>query len=163
MELINQFFIFSILGHLLENIVVPNYTSGILYGYWTPVYGIGAIIIILGYRYISKKLKLEGIKKTIAIFLIGAIFLSSIEYIGGTLIELIFNKTFWDYSKHKFNLGKYASLEMSITWGIASIALIYIIEPIIKKITKKIPKSVSYILIILFIKYFIATITLKSR
>lgn len=163
MELINQFFIFSILGHLLENIFVPNYTSGILYGYWTPVYGIGAITILLGYKYITNKFKLEGIKKAIAIFLVGAIFLSSIEYIGGTLIELLFHKTFWNYSNHKFNLGKYASLEMSLTWGIASLALIYIIEPIIKKITKKIPKAVSYILIILFIIDVGATIILKSR
>lgn len=162
MELINKFFIYSIFGHLLENIVMPSYTSGILYGYWTPVYGVGAVIIILTSRYLTKNFNLIGIKKLIALFFICSIFLSSIEYIGGVLIEVIFHKTFWDYSKHKFNFGKYASLEMTLIWGLLSLGLIYIIEPFISKLEKKIPKLVSYILIILFIIDLVCTVFVKG-
>lgn len=163
MKLINKFFIYSILGHLLENIAMPNYKSGILYGYWTPVYGIGSIIIILTHKFLYNKFKLKGFKKTLAIFFAGAILLSMIEYIGGILIEILFHKTFWDYSNHKYNFGKYASLEMSLTWGLLSIILAYIIEPLVNKLEKKIPKIVSHILIILFIIDVGSTIILKSK
>lgn len=163
MNLINKFFIYSILGHLLENIAMPNYTSGILYGYWTPVYGIGAIIIILINIDINRRIKTNKILKTIILFISCSIILSSIEYFGGKIIEIIFNKTFWDYSNHKYNFGKYASLEMSLTWGILSVVLIYLIEPIIKKIEKKIPKVITYILILLFITDIIFTLIFKTK
>ena len=163
MELINKFFVYSVFGHLLENIAMPSYTSGILYGYQTPVYGIGAIIIILANRYLTKKFNFKGFKKTLSLFLVCAIYLSCIEYIGGVLIEFIFHKTFWNYSKHKFKLGKYASLEMTLTWGLLSLVLIYIIEPFVNKLEKKIPKLVSCILIILFVIDVGATIIFKTK
>lgn len=162
MELINKFFIYSILGHLLENIAMPSYTSGILYGYWTPIYGVGAIIIILTNIYLIKNLKPKGIKKIFALFFICAILLASIEYISGVLIEVIFHKTFWNYSNHKFNFGKYTSLDMALIWGLSSIVLIYIIEPLINKIEKKTPKLASYILISLFIFDLVFTIIIKG-
>ena len=163
MELFNKFFIYSVFGHLLENIAMPSYTSGILYGYWTPVYGVGAIIIILANRYLTKKFNFKGFKKTLSLFLVCAVYLSCIEYIGGVLIEFIFHKTFWDYSKHKFNFGKYASLEMALTWGLLSLVLIYVIEPFINRLEKKIPKLVSYILIILFVIDVGTTIIFKTK
>ena len=47
MYYINYFFIFAIIGHFIETVFVPNFTSGILYGWWTPVYGFGVILILL--------------------------------------------------------------------------------------------------------------------
>ena len=44
---LNYFFIFSIIGHLIESLLVLifdwNFKSGYLYGYWTPVYGLGSL------------------------------------------------------------------------------------------------------------------------
>lgn len=159
---INLFFIYSFLGHLLEKILYPDHVSGILYGFWTPIYGIGAIIIVLTYKFLEKKLKLNKITKAICTFLIGAVLLSFIEFLGGTLIEAIFNITFWDYSDMKFNFGKYASLEMSLVWGISSLVLIYIIEPFLRKIARKIPKWVTYILTILFVIDIILSLILRA-
>lgn len=147
----NIFFIFSIFGHFLENFFYTSKDSGILYGYWTPIYGFGVIIIISTYNYINKKFKLNKLSKFITIFLIGTLLLSLIEIIGGYLIEIIFNKTFWDYSNHKYNIGKYTSLEMSIIWGISSLILIYLLKPLIDKIERYIPKLITAILIILFV------------
>ena len=148
---INLFFIYAFLGHILEKILYPDHVSGILYGFWTPIYGIGAVIIVLSYKFLEKRLKLNKWLKAICTFLIGAVFLSFIEFLGGTLIEAIFGITFWNYSNMKFNFGKYASLEMSLVWGIASLVLIYIIEPFLRKIASKIPKWVTYTLTIIFI------------
>lgn len=163
MYYLNLFFIYSILGHCLEKIAFPNHTSGILYGFWTPVYGIGALIIILSFKFLKNKLHLNKITKFIIIFLIGSIALSGIEIIGGTLIEKIFHITFWDYSDMKYHIGKYASIEMGLLWGILSLVLIYIVQPFIKKLTVKIPKWVTYILIGLFILDIGATVILRAK
>jgi len=160
MYYINYFFILSIIGHILETFVYKNGESGILFGYWTPIYGIGTIIILLIHKYIDK-LKLNKILKPIVLFLACSIILSIIEAIGGYLIEYLFHQTFWDYSNYKFNIGKYAALEMSLIWGLSSILLIYFIKPLIDKIIGKIPKYLTYILIILFILDLFLTIIIK--
>jgi len=163
MYFINYFFIFSIIGHLIETIFTKNFTSGILYGYWTPVYGFGIILILLVNKIINKlNLKNKLILKIIITYFISMITLSLIELIGGYLIEFIFNIEFWNYENHKFNIGPYISLETANMWGISSILVIYVIKPIIDKIEKYIPKTITYILIFLFIIDTIITIILKK-
>ncbi len=159
----NLFFIYACLGHLLEKILYPQHASGILYGFWTPVYGIGALIIVISYQLLEKKWKLEKGKKFLSIFFIGFFFLSFIEWLGGNLIEILFHITFWDYSQMKFAIGKYTSLEMALLWGAASIFLIYVIQPWCRKIAEKIPKWITLPLIVLFIGDIIATIILKTK
>ena len=77
MYYLNYFFIFSIFGHLLETTMYKifnwNLESGFLYGYWTPVYGLGAILILFLSNYIFKKLKLNKFLEII-IFLIIIVF-----------------------------------------------------------------------------------------
>lgn len=157
---LNYFFIFSIIGHILESFVYYNGESGILFGWWTPVYGIGVVIILLIHKLIDK-FKLNKIFKAILLFFASALILSIIEVIGGYLIEWLFNYTFWDYSDYKFNIGKYAALEMALVWGISSLILIYLLKPFLDKIISKIPKYFTYILSILFILDLFFTIILK--
>ena len=158
MYILNIFFFFSILGHFIENFFYHNKDSGILCGYWTPLYGIGVIIILLIHSILKKK-KIKTITKIILTFLISAITLSLMELLGGFLIEVIFHKTFWDYSNQPLNIGKYTSIIMSIIWGFSSILYLYIIKPISDIIIKKIPKYITYILSILFIIDLIFTFT----
>lgn len=167
MYLLNCFFIYSILGFLLEStfnlIVIHHFKSGILYGPWTPVYGIGAILTIIISNKIFKKLKTTKLKETIIVFLILSVTLTLIEWIGGILIEKIFSITMWNYKKFNFNIGKYISLEMALIWGIISIILIYFIKPLIDKIEKKIPKKLTITLSTLFIIDLIITTIIKIK
>lgn len=157
MYYINTFFIFSLIGHIIENFVYTHVDSGILYGPWTPIYGFGVIIIIL-ISNLLKKIKINKCLYPIALFTFSALILSSLEYIGGTLIEHLYGRVFWDYSNQKFNIGKYTSLKMSLIWGLSSIFVIYIIKPLLDKFIKKIPKFITYILVFLFIIDIIFTI-----
>ncbi|MDD6878734.1 MAG: putative ABC transporter permease [bacterium] len=147
----NLFYIFSILGFIIEKIVNPSRDSGILYGFWTPVYGLGVVVTIFIYNFINNKYKLAGLKKFIISFLIGFIILSTLEFLGGFLVEKFLRITFWDYSKEKFSIGRYTSLKMAFIWSISSIFIIYIIKPISEKFIKKIPKLITYIFIIIYI------------
>lgn len=131
-------------------------SSGIMYGPFTPIYGIGAILIILISKYIFKKVKFNKFIDTILIFIMTTLILSIIEFIGGILIEKLFGIIFWDYSGNKYSLGKYVCLEMSLLWGLMSIIFIYIIKPILDLFVKKIPNIVT----IIFIIYFIIDLTI---
>lgn len=161
MYYINYFFIMSILGHFIESFFYSSGDSGILLGYWTPIYGIGTIIILLINKFIDK-FKPNKVLKVFLLFLLSAIVLALIEVIGGYLIKWIFDKELWNYSNHKFNIGKYTSLEMSLIWGLSSILLVYFIKPLIDKIINRIPKFITYILVILFIVDLATTLVIKT-
>lgn len=164
MYYINYFFIFSILGHIFETIISNK--SGILYGYWTPVYGFGCILILIIHKLLDNYQKIKNIgkfKKIIILFFTSFVILSIVELIGGYLIELIFGIEMWNYSSFIFNIGKYISLETSLIWGISSIILIYIIKPFLDKYVYKIPKIISYVLLILLFVDCVATLTFKNQ
>ena len=160
MNYLNIFFFFSILGHFLESTFVKNYNSGILYGYWTPIYGLGVVIILLFNQFLKKKIKKTWIRY-ILLFFLSAITLATMEYIGGYIIEELFHQVFWNYQDHKANIGRYTSIEMSIIWGISSILVALIVDPIAEKYSKKVPNWISYILLILLIVDCLLTINNK--
>lgn len=162
MYYLNCFFIYSILGFLFETIVAlitkSGFKSGILIGCWTPIYGIGSVLILLLSHYFFMNLHLPRWVETIIVFFVLTIFLSCIELLSGIAIEKIFHVTFWDYTKNSLNIGKYISLGVSLIWGVASIIFIYIIHPLINKLIVKIPSYVPIILSVLFIADVIVTI-----
>ncbi len=160
MYYINYFFITSILGHFIETFFYSNGESGILFGWWTPVYGIGSIIILLIHKFLDKY-KFGKSMKVIVLFFSCAVVLSIIEALGGYLIKWIFDTELWNYSNLKFNIGDFAAIEMSLLWGVSSIILIYVIKPFLDKIISKIPKCLTYILIFLFTLDVLLTLLLK--
>lgn len=167
MYYLNYFFIFSIFGHLLETMIYKlsnwNLESGFLYGFWTPVYGLGVVLILFISNLIFKKLKINKFLEVLIFLVVIMLVLTFIEYSGGILLELTFNKTFWNYSDHKFHLGKYVALDITLIWGLCSIVLIYLIKPYLDKIITKIPKWITYILLILFIIDVVLTYIFKSK
>lgn len=167
MYLLNCFFIYSILGFLLEGtytlITSNHFSSGILYGPWTPVYGFGAILTIIISQKIFKKMHKSRFTETLVTFIVLTIVLTLIEWLGGIIIENVFHETLWNYKNFQFNIGKYISLEMALIWGLISIFIIYFIKPIIDKIEKKIPKSLTYTLLIFFIIDIITIIITKIK
>ena len=150
MYYLNCFLIYSILGFILETslaiLTKSNFNSGIMFGPWTPIYGIGTVTILLLSYYFFMNLHMPRWIETIIVFIIVGIFLSCLELIGGILIEKSFDVVFWDYSDHKFNIGKYISLEMTLVWGVATVLFIYILNPIFEKLIHKIPFLLTIIL-----------------
>lgn len=166
MYYINCFFIYSFLGFLIENVISiikkEGIGSGILYGPWTPIYGIGSILILIISKFIFNILKVKKIFEILIVLLVITIILTLLEWIGGVLIEKIFHVTFWDYREFRFNIGKYISLEVSLIWGIGSLIIIYVIQPILNKFIYLIPNYITYILIVLIIIDIIIVFTKKK-
>lgn len=167
MYYLNTFLLYSILGFLLETIrsflVNSKFTSGILYGPWTPIYGIGIVIVILISNYLFAHLHLSRWVETFITFVIITLILTLLEWVGGILIEKIFHTVFWDYSKEAFSIGKYISLSKSLVWGVGSILFIYVLKPLLEGVIKHIPIPVTIILTLLMLSDFILTFVNKSR
>ena len=142
MEYINVFLVYSIIGYLFELIVClfaktkPN--SGILFGPWTPIYGIG-VLIMLGIQKFLQRHKLKKAYEIILYALCIFFLLTILEQLGGVLLAKVFHKTLWDYSNLKFHLTKYIALEISLGWTIGAIIIAYLIHPLVKRLIKKIP------------------------
>ena len=154
MYYVNIFFVFSLVGFLFENFINiffnDNFNSGILYGPWTFIYGIGGLLIAV----LNKFLAQYHLKKwkEVIIFYIGiTILMTIVEFSGGMLIETIFHRTYWDYTNMRFNYGKYICLEVSLLWGLLATAINYFVLPWVNNVVKKIPFWVSIIFIVLFI------------
>lgn len=98
---VNAFFIYSIIGFIFEVVVSflkkVKIGSGILYGPWTPIYGIGAVLVIIIYKFLHKYLYFNKIIEVIIFLITITIILHILEYLGGVIIEKIFKVAFWDY------------------------------------------------------------------
>lgn len=123
----------SILGYIFEMIVVlfqKGYfesRQGLIYGPFTPVYGIGAIIYYLVLNQVKTRNKLK-------IFFITMILGGATEYISSFIQEKAFGTISWDYSYLMFNLNGRTSLLHCTYWGIAGVLYVTFIEPLIEKL-----------------------------
>ena len=133
--LIYLFLVGSLVGGLFESFYLwflkgTFNIGGFLFGPLRPIYGFGSLFLYL----IGKKSK----NKNSIIFINSLLICSLFEYLSGYFLELIFNKTWWDYSMEPFNLHGRISLLNSVIWGILGIVFIKFIEPFLKKVYMKI-------------------------
>lgn len=135
LDILIYFITYSFLGWIMESIFrsicerkIIN--TGFLKGPFCPIYGIGAIIMIVFLKGFSNNLLL--------LFIIATIVLTLWEYIVGVLLEKLFHTKYWDYSNHKFNFQGRICLMNSIFWGILGIVFIKFIHPFIESIITRI-------------------------
>lgn len=160
-ELFLFFYIYSILGWIAEvlycRVCAGKFTNrGFLNGPYCPIYGFGALIIVL---------LLEPFKfNFFLVFILGMILTSTLEYITSFLMEKTFNAKWWDYSDMKFNLNGRICLLNSCEFALLGILLTYVIHPRITRLMQKIPTyAIQVISVILFITILIDfTITLYT-
>lgn len=138
----------------------PKY-SGIFYGPMTAVYGVGIIAILLLNKYLFKKLKSNKWIKLTVEFLILTPVLSLIEFIGGNVLNYLFDIDMWNYTKDSMHFGKYVCLRNSLIWGIMGTLYINIIKKFTDKILIKISRKETYFFLTIFIIDLIMVIITK--
>jgi uncharacterized membrane protein len=136
------FLIYSFLGAVGETIF-RLLTEHQLYGIHgflhlpiMPIYGIGAILVILllGKRH----------RHPVWLFVVGTLLASLLEFIVHWLIEVTFNIRIWDYSHKPFNLDGRIALVNSLAFGVATVILVYLIHPFISsKVQKLKPRTIA--------------------
>ena len=70
----------------------------------------------------------------------------------GFVLEKIFHKKWWDYSRKKFQFGGYVNLPYTVVWGITAVVCVCFVNPFLGKMIGMIPRRIGeIILIVLYI------------
>lgn len=155
-NILTYFVIYSFLGWVMESIVrsvseKKLINTGFLVGPMCPIYGIGAIIMLLF---------LDRFENNIALlFIVSIVVLTIWEYLVGVLLETIFKTKYWDYSDQKFNFQGRVCLINSICWGILGVLFVKGIHPAIIKLLEKVDIHIlHYVIFIITIVAIVDTI-----
>lgn len=151
-DLVLWFFIYSICGWGYETIYCSIQAGefvkrGFFYGPYLPIYGFGAVFLIL---LLHKRMT------KISLFFYSMVVTTALEYLTSWVLELIFHKTWWDYTNYTIQLHGRICLLASLLFGILGVVLINYIQPYIKRLTDKISKHTKIILA------FVGSITLVT-
>lgn len=104
---------------------------GFLQGPLLPIYGSGAIIILLAAIPVENDLRL--------VYLFGMTAATALEYVTGAVMERLFRVRYWDYSSQRWNLNGHICLSSSIAWGFFSILMVRFIHPPIARLLLRVP------------------------
>jgi uncharacterized membrane protein len=163
-RLLAYFVIYSVIGFVIETLFglvtkgVIESRKSFLYGPFCAIYGIGAVVMIVGLQ----KFKKNNYTLFWGGFLIG----SFVEYIISWIGEIVFHVKWWDYSNIPFNLNGRICVWFSLFWGILAIYLMTHIHPKIDRFLDKFsPKIVTIItitfVVVMFLDWCISSFALK--
>lgn len=135
------FAVFGFAGWLFECIygaIVTHHweNRGFLFGPLCPIYGVGAVSALLVFN-------LSGIDVARvpwwSIFLGSMVGSAALEYGVSYVFEKIFGAVWWDYSNLPFNLNGRICLPASILFGLAGLAIAYLVFPVTNRVDSLIP------------------------
>lgn len=127
--LVVSFFIYCLMGWIWESIILPlsrgqrPYNRGFLNGPWIPIYGFGAMLVIVLFDIRKVNYPLH------TLFINGGVVACLIEYITSYVMERLFHHRWWDYSQKAFNVNGRICLEGFICFGLFSVVAINYIQP----------------------------------
>ena len=148
------FLISSFLGALIEMCFchfmdgVWMNRSSLLYGSFSVVWGIGAVVLTLALNPIKKRNK-------VTLFLTGFLLGGIYEYLCSVFTEIVFGTVFWDYSHMPFHIGGRTNLLYCVFWGVLGVIWVCFILPVLERTNEKIPplygKIITWIIVLFFV------------
>lgn len=127
------FVFYSVIGYICEVFYVylgdkKWVNRGFMHGPYIPIYGNGAMLV--SFAITSMHIK----KDSFIIFLFGVVLCSLLEYTTSYVMEKVFHNRWWDYSERKYNLNGRVCLQNSVLFGVGSVAIIYLFNPLFNKL-----------------------------
>jgi uncharacterized membrane protein len=141
--MILYFFVYGFLGWCAEVgfAAVKEHkfvNRGFLNGPICPIYGVGVTIVIAFLTPYKDNL--------ILLYISSVILVTLLEGVTGWAMDKIFHNKWWDYSKQPFNIGGYVCLIFSLVWGIACVAIMDLVHPLIHQALTFIPHTLGIVL-----------------
>lgn len=130
------FLLYSFLGWVFESCYVSLKSGywvnrGFLKGPFLPIYGSGAVMMLVASEPFKDSLILT--------YIAGVIGATLLELISGIAIEQIFKVRYWDYSYQRFNYKGYICLSSSIAWGFFTIGMTRWLHPAVNQLLAYLP------------------------
>lgn len=154
------FYVYGFLGWCLESLYVSFLQKkwvnrGFLRAPILPIYGSGALCIL----WVCLPVKANFL----AVFVLGIIFPTILEYITGWAMELLFKMRYWDYSDKKYNINGYICLESTIEWGFLSTFLVHVIHPPVGQFVVNQPRAALIAVVVVITVVFAADFVVSFR
>lgn len=136
-----------------EGIIFWESRSGVFYGPFSPIYGAGAILILV----------LFGRKKRPwhQTLLYGSLFGGIFEYLISFLQQTFTHTVSWNYSNHFLNINGRTTIPFMLVWGLLSLALIEVVYPFLSRWIEKIPLRLGTILYYILFTFIIIDCTVS--
>lgn len=149
LNLVVMFFIFSVIGWVWEvglgvvkDGVIAN--RGVLHGPWLPIYGRGAVLILV----LLKKLR----NRPAAEFAAVVVLCGSMEYFISWYLEMVHGgQKWWDYTGYFLNLNGRICAAGIFLFGVAGMAVVYFIAPFLDELLKKVKPGILVIFVVLLV------------
>lgn len=127
--------IYSVIGWVYESTICSIgqrklINRGFLNGPYCPIYGTGAVLVLL---------VLGRIQNPVLLFFAGAVLTCSLEYLTSWLMEKLFHARWWDYSHYRFNIQGRICLLGAIVFGFGGVLIIDVVQPQVERLTAMIP------------------------
>ena len=152
------FAIYSFLGWVWEttfcSIRAGHFINrGFLNGPIIPVYGFGAVFVMLAMNFARNSALPTHLPYVDIplVFLGGMIICTILEYVTAVILESAFHIRWWDYSKQKFNFQGRICLKSALFFGLMSVLIIYIVQPLVSSATVNIPADIADPLALVFL------------
>lgn len=132
------FLLSALLGDLIETLYCGFVDgewmsrSSLLYGPFSLVWGIGAVVLTVTLLPLSKK-------NDRWVFLGGFFIGGAYEYMCSVFTEVVFGTVFWDYSYMPLNIGGRTNVLFMFFWGILSVVWVKTVYPRMEGAIEKVP------------------------
>ena len=100
-----------------------------------PIYGVAAVIFSIFLPELRDRL--------FFLFLAGAVLSAFLAFVTGFLLERIFHRKWWDYTRYRFQFEGYITLPHLIVWGLLAVLCIRVTNPLIRSLLSLIPAQVA--------------------
>jgi len=159
MELLYWFFffiIYSFIGWFYESTLCSItgkklVNRGFLNGPICPVYGVGAVLVIMTFY--------GDHMKILPLFLSSMVLTTTVEYVTSVILEKLFHAKWWDYTGRPFNIHGRVYLLGAIVFATLSVLVVTYVHPVISSFIRSLSPNVlvmtgSFIFIIFMMDLF---------
>lgn len=124
------FYLYCIFGWCFESMYVSLkqhcfVNRGFLKGPWLPLYGSGAVLVLL--------ITMPFDQHPVAVYIAGLIGATLLELVTGEVMVRLFKVRYWDYSNQHFQYKGHICLSSSIVWGFFSVMMVYVVQPQVER------------------------------
>lgn len=130
------FYFYCFFGWCFESTVVSIskrklVNRGFLRGPFLPIYGSGAIMMLV----VSSPFQ----DNLIMVYIAGCVGATALEYVTGAAMEGLFKMRYWDYSHKPFNYKGYVCLSSTLAWGGLTILMTEVVQRPVDGLLRAIP------------------------
>lgn len=144
-ELFLIFLLTSFAGWLYEvflEVVVYRWgysDRGVLTGPYCPVYGVGAVVLLLClYPFKKRKIAIGLLPVTPILVFVGIVAIATaVELAVSYITEWITGGRMWDYTRFSFNFQGRIALNPSLRFGVGGMAFLYLLYPLLRRLLAK--------------------------